>query len=303
MKLKKLCIGLTILGFDLLISGVVITTVFVSKGYDLNEALENLNEQHDTATELMETYTTSTYNSPEEEAVYLGDNEIYKQYSAESGLNIDMSMKSADISISTSGANFVEMYIYNAVTNDLSYEFIGNTLSINYNELQDYFNTSDEQLSITILVPDNISLGNLNIDITSGSIDLNAVTACSLDISTVAAQLRLDGVTVTDSSDISVMAAEIDIYNSTLYNTEISSTAESVFAENAYLYGTTEINTAAGNIYLNLVGDPNTYGYDINKAVGEFTINGEINIPRSIGSTDNSIKISQTTGDCTIDFE
>jgi hypothetical protein len=302
--MKKFCIYSFALGISLLIAGGIIVGIF-SDGLDLDNVTDlnfgNGDNYITTSTEhtIMEESADGSYNED-------NDNGIYRSYTADSGLNLDINMASAEIYIESSKSDNVEVTSYNVTVNNFTSGMDGNTLTIRYSTINDYFNVSEETAKpiITISIPTNISLGTADISLTSGSICLSDVTAEKLDVSSVAAWMTLNNVTVGTSSDISVTSSSVGFYNSILCNTSITSTAGGITADdNTCLLGTTEIETVTGDIYLNLSGDPDSYGYEISNTIGNYEINGSKSIPRGIGGTDNSIKINQTTGECTINFE
>ncbi|MCI8574898.1 MAG: DUF4097 domain-containing protein [Bacilli bacterium] len=153
---------------------------------------------------------------------------------------------------------------------------------------------------ITITVPQNISLEELDIDCGAGKIEVSNITARKLDIDAGAGLLKIDHSNFQET-DIDGGAGEINITSSILNNLDLDAGVGKVSIDGD-IYGNSEIDCGVGEVNLNLGSDQN-YQLTIQKGLGSINVNNvSYSHDVTLGTGDNRLKIEGGIGAININW-
>lgn len=147
---------------------------------------------------------------------------------------------------------------------------------------------------ITITIPNDMTLEELNIDCGAGNIEISDITAGKLDIDAGAGRLKIEHSNF-QNSDIDGGAGEILITSSLLRDLDLDAGVGKV-SINGEIYGKSSIECGVGEVNLNL-GSALNYQLIIQKGIGSIRVNdASYNKDITLGTGENVIKIEGGIG-------
>ena len=171
-------------------------------------------------------------------------------------INIEIDAGNFDIVVDN-GSNSVWMGYNNVTIGDITEDFDGDTFRFKYKVTGNIsgFGKSGQGPSFTLYVPSGFSCEDITIAMGAGDVDFSGDLKCTdkIDISIGAGNLEIDGWNI---NDLNLKCG--------CGNFEFKGT----------LTGDMEADLGAGNMSLYLTGSESDHNYDVEKAVGNFTING-----------------------------
>lgn len=179
----------------------------------------------------------------------------------------------------------------NGVSNRFTSKVNNNILRIE--EHQNWF-WNHHAGEITITVPQNVVLEELDIDCGAGKISIDSITARKLDLEAGAGLLEINNSNFA-ITDIDGGAGEISITSSILRNLDLDAGVGKVSIDGE-IYGKSEIDCGVGEVNLNL-GDASYYQFNIQKGIGSIRVNDtNYQSDTTLGSGENTLKIDGGIG-------
>lgn len=229
----------------------------------------------------------------------LGNNNSYKNFSNSytNITSIELDISSANISIEPGNEFRVDA---TEVRKSFSAKVKKGTLIIS--EKKNGFWNKKVAGNITIYVPSNIKLNELEIDNGAGFININSVSANKLEISQGAGSLDISNSDF-DNTDIDGGAGEIKVAFSTLNNLDMDSGVGKIEIE-ALIMGNSKIDCGVGEIDITLLGNESNYKILTNKGIGSIKINGENQKNDTVyGNGSNTLELDGGVGSITVEFK
>ena len=143
----------------------------------------------------------------------------------------------------------------------------GNTLSIKEKKITIFGNKKGSSIIITI--PE--TLGDLNIDIGAGKLEISDITTDKFSLEQGAGKVDITNLLSNKKTTIEGGAGELNITNSKLQDLSLDLGAGK-FYFNGTLLGKNEIDQGVGEVILDLQN--NDYKFETSKGLGSITING-----------------------------
>lgn len=181
---------------------------------------------------------------------------------------------------------------------DIAIEMNNGVLRIE-EELFRFWNSSRDGV-ITIYVPQDIVLDDLDIKIGAGKVLVSNIGAERFDLEQGAGKVEIKSSTFNDTS-IEGGAGKISIEESTLNNLEMSSGVGSTVIE-GHILGNNSIHCGVGSVKLKLFDEREDYRIEVDKGIGSIKIDKE-DAPSVSGNGTNTLKIDGGVGSVSIDFK
>lgn len=155
---------------------------------------------------------------------------------------------------------------------------------------------------ITLYIPKNMDLKELDIDNGAGRVEMDGIFARKLDLDHGAGTIKIVNSSF-DKVDIDGGAGKIEIASSVLNDMRLSAGVGKVDID-AELLGNNRIECGVGGIDLLLKGSKEDYKITTEKGIGSIKIKGEsISNDHTYGDGKNTIRVEGGIGSINIDFE
>lgn len=155
---------------------------------------------------------------------------------------------------------------------------------------------------ITITVPEGFSAETYRIKVGAGDVTVESVHAKEGDFTVDAGVLRINELSISDSSSYEVGAGEMNIKDLSANETRIKCGVGYIKIDGT-LTGDNDIDCGVGSIELDLEGSREDYSYDVSTGVGAVRIDGRQYHGRSRNNnTENEFKLHCSVGRITVDF-
>lgn len=186
----------------------------------------------------------------------VGSGALSDTVSVDEFTNVKVSVGACELKFATSNDEYKVEY---SATKEKLVPKIGvkdGTLYVNQDniKLKDATGTDSLKLTVTIYVPTNTTLENIDLDIGAGDLNLE----------------NLSG----ENFDVDLGAGDFDLKNSTFENISVDCGAGDIFMENN-TFDSLDIDAGTGDVKLNCLGDLSQYTFDIDNGVGETRVGGE----------------------------
>lgn len=237
-------------------------------------------------------------------------------------INIDVDTAYNDVYI-VSGSQFTLSYS----SEDITVTESDGTLIVDDKEVNGNFITfglfsiTENKDELFLIIPEYISLDNINISVNSGNVKIINQDAQTLSVENDYGDIELSEITA-DNIVIDQNSGDLDVLNVSTESLNIESTYGDIYIENlsstslsAVLNSgdltcsnsnITDINlkNQYGDITIELIGNEENYTIDLTLVYGDFRLNGEKISANDIvlGTGENKIEIVSNSGDVSIDF-
>jgi len=174
----------------------------------------------------------------------------------------------------------------------------GNTLTVKEKE-KNYFLNEDHASTITIYLPSGMSFKRLDFNAGVGDTYIENIIVEKLDLDLGVGNTKIVGVTA-DYIDLDAGVGNIEISNSILKDADIDCGVGDLYLEGA-LVNRSKISCGLGNVTLLLNTLQGDYEIDVDKGVGNVTLNGKsLSDHEKYGNGVNKIKIDGGMGNIDI---
>lgn len=221
-----------------------------------------------------------------------GDMNGYSVSGDITAVRIDVS--AARISVRTGDALSVESTI-----SDLTVKNDGGRLVIK-DKKHIIYNNSNKN-TVDIILPEGITLDELDIDGGAGTLDVSGITSRRLSVDIGAGSTRLSSLTVTESADIDGGAGRLVIDGCDITDLDFDmGTGKAVL--DCRLSGDCSIDQGVGALELTLRGTPNDYRIKLDKGIGSARLGGSGVGDGTYGSGACTVDLDGGIGSMIIDF-
>jgi len=155
---------------------------------------------------------------------------------------------------------------------------------------------------LIITIPTNYEFNEVSIDSGAGKINIEKLNTKNINLDLGAGQVNIKNLKVTNESDIDGGAGEINIENSHINNLDLDLGIGKTTL-NASIKGISEIDCGLGELIVNLIGTEDDYKINLNKGLGNATLNNEkMKNNTYYGFGTNLIEISGGIGNININY-
>ena len=221
-----------------------------------------------------------------------GDMNGYSVSGDITAVRIDVS--AARISVRTGDALSVE-----STMSDLTVKNDGGRLVVKDKKHVTYNNSNKN--TVDIILPEGITLDELDIDGGAGTLDVSGITSRRLSVGIGAGSTRLSSLTVTESADIDGGAGRLVIDGCDITDLDFDmGTGKAVL--DCRLSGDCSIDQGVGALELTLRGTPNDYRIKLDKGIGSARLGGSGVGDGTYGSGACTVDLDGGIGSMIIDF-
>ncbi len=165
------------------------------------------------------------------------------------------------------------------------------------------FKPNMESSLIVYLPKDIMALDEVKIEGGAGAINIDSLIVQELYLELGAGEVKIENIDVSEELKIDGGAGRTELKHSKVNNLD-ANLGVGEFTYNGLLLGNTDIDSGVGSVRLDLTDDIKNYTIDIDKGLGNVTLNGKnIETNRVHGTGNNHIKIDGGVGNIMIDFE
>lgn len=179
-------------------------------------------------------------------------------------LNIDLSYTS--LNIKESDTFKLELNNYS------EYNITNNTLYIK--DIKKIKINTQGGLYATLYVPYGKVFDNVNIDSGAGIVKIDTLKSNNLDFNIGAGKVNINNLEVLNRTDIDGGAGNFEILNGKLANTKFDMGVGNVSID-AIFTGSNIIDTGVGNVSIRLLDNISNYKFNVEKGIGNISIDGE----------------------------
>lgn len=155
---------------------------------------------------------------------------------------------------------------------------------------------------ITLYIPEDMDLKELDIDNGAGKVEINGINARKIDLDHGAGVIEISN-SKFDKADIDGGAGRIDIASSVLNNMKLNAGVGKVTIKSE-ITGDSTIDCGVGGVDLLLKGSKEDYKITAEKGIGNLKIEGKsISNEETYGEGRNRIKVEGGIGSIDINFE
>lgn len=154
--------------------------------------------------------------------------------------------------------------------------------------------------ALTIIIPRNTTLNEVQIDSGAGNIQINGLNTNNLSLDFGAGKATINNLYVNNKTEIDIGTGEVIIDNGIINNLDLDGGVGN-FILNAKLTGNNQISTGIGNLSINLLDSLNNYKIKTERGIGKTKLNNS-NIKNNIvyGTGINLIDIEGGIGNIEI---
>ena len=155
---------------------------------------------------------------------------------------------------------------------------------------------------LTITLPENAVYSEFLLDSGAGNVEIEALRANVIDLELGAGNISINDMNVASAADIDTGAGSFTINNGKINNLDMECGVGRVEI-NAELTGFCEIDCGVGELNLNIRGNADDYCINVDKGLGDVTINGQsVGDNTTVGNGFNRIKLSGGIGSISVSF-
>lgn len=180
--------------------------------------------------------------------------------------NIEIDLKSSRLKIETIPSSTPKISTEN---NNIKYTSQNGLLKITEKNI----NISQDN-TILLQIPQGISLNTIKINTGAGSLSINNITSKNLDLDLGAGRVDINNINITEKAEIDAGAGNINITNYNINNLELELGVGQANLE-GNITSQSKIEGGIGSLNLTLNSSLNNYSFNIEKGLGEITINNE----------------------------
>lgn len=175
----------------------------------------------------------------------------------------------------------------------------GSTLKVKEEGSKSLFQ-DNTQAKIVITVPTQVTLNQIDLDINLGSNKIENITVDKLELNGGIGNIDINNLTVQNEIEIDGAAGKLTIKNSQLRNLDLD-IGIGELEMSAEILGNSKIDSGAGNIQLELMGEKDQYTITTKTGIGNMTLNEQKCLNNHIyGRGQNNITISGGVGNVKI---
>ena len=236
----------------------------------------------------------SSINNDEKES------ELLKEYTTISN-NVN-NVESFKIDISNDDIELKEGEKFEVKTNDPDVKFYheNSKVKIKSDKTFSWHLSNSSRGTIIIYLPNEFKISELDIDLGAGKIDIDKIFVETLLMDLGAGTMTANELNVYGKTTINGGAGNININSGTINNLNLKLGAGNASIQSD-LTGSNTLTTGVGKLNLSLSRSKDNYGFDINKGLGNITLNDfDISENTILGDGATKIKINGAVGNIII---
>lgn len=155
----------------------------------------------------------------------------------------------------------------------------------------------------TMYIPEKMSLAEIDISTGAGTFDADKLSAEALGFEFGAGEVNIDELYATREAEIVGGAGQITIGGGELHNLELVMGVGQLNLTSK-IVGEGELDLGVGEVNITLLGGQDSYTVEMNKGIGDITVNGEsLSGNRTIGMGDSFVEVNGGIGSVNIAFK
>ena len=159
---------------------------------------------------------------------------------------------------------------------------------------------------ITITVPEDFTADDFKLKVSAGEVTAEKINAKTGEFEVSAGRFTVDELNITDKSDYSVGAGQIEINSIQAKDITVDCGVGEIVIEGS-VFGDNDITCNVGNVELYLDGTEDDYSYDITRSLGNIDVGEESyqNVSEKVinhNGAENKLKLNCEIGNITVDF-
>lgn len=184
---------------------------------------------------------------------------------------INNNIDNLEIEIDSSKLVIVDSDIFKIDTNNENIKIKETNNKLIIKEKNTLFNRTDEE--IIIYIPTNKNFNEISVESGASSIEIDTLNTRKLDFELGAGKINIKTLNVSNEASIQSGAGAMTINNSSINNLELEMGIGKVLL-NTVLTGSSKIEAGIGELEINLNNSLDNYNLNINKGIGNISING-----------------------------
>lgn len=187
-------------------------------------------------------------------------------------------------------------------TNHKYLECKGNGEVLEINERKPFLSVFNSGMKVVLTIPDGTVFDYVDISAGAGSVTIDELFANKLDIDLGAGELNAGQINVIDSAEIDGGAGSVTINGGSLNNADVDMGVGELNLTSK-LSGKSSIDYGVGETNLVLTGTADDYKIELDKGIGEATLDGKKMRDDSVyGAGENFVEIDGGVGELNITF-
>lgn len=184
---------------------------------------------------------------------------------------------------------------------DITIKQDGDVLQIK-EKSHNWFQTSNRS-KVVVYIPKDMEFDKVGINSGAGEITVESLITEVLDLDLGAGEVNIDYLEVKKAADMDGGAGETTIRSGSLCNLELDMGVGATKVSTR-LSGDCDLDLGIGELALTILGDKADYTIEVNKGVGEYTIDGEkIHDNEKIGNGTNYLQLDGGIGEVKVEFQ
>lgn len=213
--------------------------------------------------------------------------------------NLEIDIGTSEFYLTTGSGSDIDIRTENTKENCFRYEVEGDTLKINYhtNFIQLFGIYSGAKIYVTI--PENIQFDDVKIHNSVGTMNISGINAEYLELGTGTGAACFDNISA-DKLKVDSGVGDVEITNSVTNELNLDSGVGRTTYQGE-INGDADIDSGVGEVVIDIKGDKNDYRFNIDKGIGDVTLNGN-SCSGKFGDGKYSFKIDSGVGAVRIDI-
>ncbi len=158
-----------------------------------------------------------------------------------------------------------------------------------------------KDISVTVYVPEDMIFDEIDIDMGAGTLTADVLNAKGLTVDMGAGEAIIDELNVSEEAEIDGGAGSITVLKGNIANLD-ADTGAGDFDISARLSGTSSIDHGIGEANICLTGSEDDYTIELEKGIGEATLNGFEVSDGTYGNGPARLEVDCGIGEINIDF-
>ena len=159
---------------------------------------------------------------------------------------------------------------------------------------------NNEKVTVILTVPEGFAFDRVSIEAGAGNVKISDLHSGRFCMELGAGNVEITALNVTEQTEIHGGTGKLLLTGAALRDLDMELGVGDVTME-AALLGECEIECGIGELDIALIGEPSDYRIEVEKALGEATVNGEsISGDRTVGDGKNSLEIHGGIGSISI---
>ena len=173
---------------------------------------------------------------------------------------------------------------------------------LSISETKKVFSGSPKGLTVVLNIPEGFAFDEAEIEAGAGTVKIEELTADTLKLSLGAGETKIKNLTANSKADIDGGAGALTVEGGALANLDLDMGVGKLILKSR-LEGDSKLDYGIGETELTLLGDREDYRIEIDKGIGEATVDGEHMQDEAVyGSGENRIEIDGGIGAIEIEF-